>query len=1159
MSRSGFPIASKILLRYEQDRAYKLHRRKVSTVKPGLDNRPPKKYPHLIFRLKQMQKEEDRQSEIDHANRLLLEKMTHVMQHRGGIDNWNEHEPRRGLNIEYKERQKDIIHQENVELSKRINRVKPTFNPDEWDLYADDFEDDISVKSADKFPKLGTKKDRGAKSWKSESQVSKLPKIPQAQKNGDSRNESKTTQEQGTPRNVSGKVSEISVETFTTTGDENGRDMNRFQVQANTESNFEMQSPPIKDETREYDGAKESPGIDDTDVMAEKTGTKIGTEQDDRSASLVLEPSGGQNEIDLDSNGNITDDQKQKIALTNLNDDEAQTSSLDETSTEPTDSVVNKMDTYVGGQAELILDDTERILGDEPSDGMSVLKWQTDWLNVMTPTVRNTRNRGWIISAKRDTNVIAPVNAQETLDTDRPENSKEDTSSEQESVPQTLEETETIVPLPGATPGTLLRNRAETAEHVQIADAETTQNIVNDQSVVHCNDDSQETRLSMHFPQERTTSLDFQTDAVSNSDDRKDPQVFNNDETQTGDGDIDGDTSIGSKVVTVLEEQIDTTKKRQLSEERESINSIDNSISIISEDNKYSSVASDEPKPWPKAQHGPEPDVNMLFRAAKQMASADDVIIKTLARKTYRQRMQMKQKFKEHYDLDLADELKAGLGEDWHVLLDGLLKERPQSDTRALRDALKNKDYTRAVELMCTRSSNLQELKESYRKEFAVSLESDIKEYTQEPVQLLLLCLHKGRKVQTNKVDQAEAEKDAEALHESGDGRWTSENGQFIKVLTEKSLFHLKAVVLAYRQGYGTDASVHIEEDCPKEYAEAVITLINCLKGPHSHIADKLHSHMHPMDPVLVNTLVDKVVDIGNIKRAYKRRYAVELTDDIKHKCAHHPTRRILLDLASRDNTLGNKAHGSKGGGAVVGSKNSDHTTGDIDKPEKQNKNVKAKGHNGKNSPPQEQPKQKVATKEKQESATKGTISAAKYFDQDEDCEKIKKAMFGVETDQDIITEILTKRSNQQRQQLKKRYKEKYNSRSSMLVVDLTNELKDELTGQFKDVVLALLMSPGEYDTHCSDQGVGDASMGIKGSGQGNSVKSCGEILHDCFADLDNKTDILIRIIVSHSETDLGDIKIFYKQSYKTSLYDTIRAECGGDYTNILLAIVGTD
>ena len=60
-----------------------------------VDTSPPKQYPHLVLRLKQVQKEEERQAEIDHANQLLLHKMTDIMRKKGRVDNWNEYDAKR--------------------------------------------------------------------------------------------------------------------------------------------------------------------------------------------------------------------------------------------------------------------------------------------------------------------------------------------------------------------------------------------------------------------------------------------------------------------------------------------------------------------------------------------------------------------------------------------------------------------------------------------------------------------------------------------------------------------------------------------------------------------------------------------------------------------------------------------------------------------------------------------------------------------------------------------------------------------------------------------------------------------------------------------------------------------------------------------------------
>ena len=46
----------------------------------SVDNSSPRRYPHLVLRLKQTQMEEEYLSKVDHENKLLLKKMMRIME-----------------------------------------------------------------------------------------------------------------------------------------------------------------------------------------------------------------------------------------------------------------------------------------------------------------------------------------------------------------------------------------------------------------------------------------------------------------------------------------------------------------------------------------------------------------------------------------------------------------------------------------------------------------------------------------------------------------------------------------------------------------------------------------------------------------------------------------------------------------------------------------------------------------------------------------------------------------------------------------------------------------------------------------------------------------------------------------------------------------------
>ena len=64
--------------------------------------------------------------------------------------------------------------------------------------------------------------------------------------------------------------------------------------------------------------------------------------------------------------------------------------------------------------------------------------------------------------------------------------------------------------------------------------------------------------------------------------------------------------------------------------------------------------------------------------------------------------------------------------------------------------------------------------------------------------------------------------------------------------------------------------------------------------------------------------------------------------------------------------------------------------------------------------------------------------------------------MKGFGTDEEAIMDILTARSNSQRQQVAKYFTQEYDR-------DLIDDLKSELGGKFEDVILALMKPPNEY------------------------------------------------------------------------------------------------
>uniref|UniRef100_A0AAX7V4T9 Annexin n=1 Tax=Astatotilapia calliptera TaxID=8154 RepID=A0AAX7V4T9_ASTCA len=124
-------------------------------------------------------------------------------------------------------------------------------------------------------------------------------------------------------------------------------------------------------------------------------------------------------------------------------------------------------------------------------------------------------------------------------------------------------------------------------------------------------------------------------------------------------------------------------------------------------------------------------------------------------------------------------------------------------------------------------------------------------------------------------------------------------------------------------------------------------------------------------------------------------------------------------------------------------------------------------------------------------------------------------------TDENAIIELLGNRSKKQRVPLIAAYKTTYGK-------DLTKDLKSELTGNFEDLVLAMLKTPAQFDAS-------ELREAIKGAG---TDEAC-----------------LIEILSSRSNSEIQEIARIYKAEYGKSLEDSISSDTSGHFRRLLVSL----
>uniref|UniRef100_A0A672IB55 Annexin n=1 Tax=Salarias fasciatus TaxID=181472 RepID=A0A672IB55_SALFA len=151
-----------------------------------------------------------------------------------------------------------------------------------------------------------------------------------------------------------------------------------------------------------------------------------------------------------------------------------------------------------------------------------------------------------------------------------------------------------------------------------------------------------------------------------------------------------------------------------------------------------------------------------------------------------------------------------------------------------------------------------------------------------------------------------------------------------------------------------------------------------------------------------------------------------------------------------------------------------------------------------------------------------GTISDAPDFDASADAEALYNAMKGIGSDKDAILDLVTSRSNAQRQEVISAYKSSFGK-------DLIDDLKYELTGKFERLIVSLMRTPAYHDA----KEIHDA---IKGAG---TNERC-----------------LIEVLVSRTNKQIHDMVAAYKDAYGRDLEEDVIADTSGHFKKMLVVLL---
>ncbi|XP_040010846.1 annexin A3a [Xiphias gladius] len=151
----------------------------------------------------------------------------------------------------------------------------------------------------------------------------------------------------------------------------------------------------------------------------------------------------------------------------------------------------------------------------------------------------------------------------------------------------------------------------------------------------------------------------------------------------------------------------------------------------------------------------------------------------------------------------------------------------------------------------------------------------------------------------------------------------------------------------------------------------------------------------------------------------------------------------------------------------------------------------------------------------------RGTIGPKADLDAGDDAEALRTAIEGIGTKEKILIDILTQRSNDQRQLICEAYQEATGR-------TLLEDLKGDTHGDFEDLLVALVTPPAAYDCH-------EVMRAMRGAG--------------------TKDGILIEIFASRSNQQIQALCDVYLKETEKQLTLDLRGEVSGDFSKALLLL----
>ncbi|XP_009284099.1 PREDICTED: annexin A6 [Aptenodytes forsteri] len=479
-------------------------------------------------------------------------------------------------------------------------------------------------------------------------------------------------------------------------------------------------------------------------------------------------------------------------------------------------------------------------------------------------------------------------------------------------------------------------------------------------------------------------------------------------------------------------------------------------------------------------------DAEALYNAMKGFGSDKDAILDLITSRSNKQRVEICQAYKSLYGKDLIADLKYELTGKFERLIVSLMRPPAYSDAKEIKDAIAGigTDEKCLIEILASRTNQeIHNLVAAYKDAYERDLETDIIGDTSGHFKKMLIVLLQGTREEDDVVSEDLVEQDAKDLLEAGELKWGTDEAQFIYILGRRSKQHLRLVFDEYLKISGKPIERSIRGELSGDFEKLMLAVVKCIRSTAEYFAERLYKAMKGLgtrDNTLIRIMVSRSeIDMLDIREVFRTKYEKSLYNTIKEDTSGEYKKALLKLCGGDDDAAGEFFPGAGGLSDRMNPNPSVH--------------------------PQ----------------LRGTVQPTGGFNNDGDAQVLRKAMKGLGTDEGAIIEVVTQRSNAQRQQILKAYKAHYGR-------DLMADLKSELSGSLAKLILGLMLTPAQYDAK-------QLRKAVEGAGTDESI--------------------LIEIMATRNNQEIAAINEAYQEAYHTRLEDDLSSDTSGHLKRILVSL----